>query len=358
MLALAAGVTIAAGSSAGAAPLPSDGLPVPLPSLPALPVPLPPPPPLPTPLQTLIGTLTGPLAGTPAPAPTGTGSAGSAAGLPGLPSLPGGVPTGLPTQVSGPLSGVGTQFKGALNQAHSAGTGTPLGAAIPDGSPGSVLNLAVNLNPLATACLQVTGSGTAIANTTITVGGQDITAPLVQALPGVLAPCPAGTVPDVNGLDGTIGGLVGLCVRANQAPPLKATILALDTDVLAQLTKAGLPLQQVVVPCPKGTPGTTPVGTGGGTHTGGGSGNLGSSTGSHNGTGASTGAPISGNGNGNNAQCAAASDGSGSPLDLQTMGQVLPHSPVSTLPWLLLGLVALGRKRIAQFSRKLTPVRA
>ncbi|GEM_PF-5833058 len=367
-LALAAGLTIAAGSAANAAP--ADGLPVPLPALPSLPaapklpVPVPTLPALPDPVQTLIGTVTGPLAGLTSPTPKpGTPSVPGAPSLPGLPSLPG-VPSTLPSQVTGPLSGVGTQLKNGLNQVQQGAKGTPLEKVFPNGAPGSVLNLGINANPLGTACVQATGTGTAVANATITIGGQNITAPLVQALPGVLAACPAGSIPSKPGVKGSIGGLVGLCVSVDKAPPLKATILALNTDILGQLTSAGVPLQQVVVPCPKGTPGTTGGHTGGGTHPGGGSGHGGGTTsGSHTGSGATSGsnsANANGNGSGNGSSCAAstAKNGSGTPLDLQTMRGVLPHSPASTLPWLLLALVVLCRNQIVRVIRKVIPVRS
>lgn len=363
-LALAAGLTIAAGSVASAAP--ADGLPVPsLPSLPAVPkppVPAPSLPALPDPVQTLVGSVTGPLAGLSSPTPKpGTPSVPGVPAGPGAPGLPGvpGVPSTLPGQVTGPLSGVGTQLKNGLNQVQQGAKGTPLEKVLPNGAPGSVLNLGINASPLGTACVQATGTGTAVANATISIGGQNVTAPLVQALPGVLAACPAGSVPSKPGVKGSIGGLVGLCVSVDKAPPLKATVLALNTDILGQLTSAGVPLQQVVVPCPKGTPGTTGSHPGGGTHHGGGSG-QGTTSGSHAGTGASSGSNGSSGTGGNGSGCAAstATSGSGTPLNLQTMGGVLPHSPASTLPWLLLALAVLCRNQIVRVIRKVVPVRS
>ena len=370
-LALAAGLTIAGGSVAGAAPMPADGLPLPVPALPSLPVQLPPVPALPAPVQSLVGTLTAPLTGTKAPTTTGSGSAQHGAAT-----------SSLPSQVTSPLAGVGTQLKSTLDSAHQAAKGTPLEKVVPNGAPGSVLNLGVNLNPLATACVQATGSGTAVANTTVTVGGQNITAPLVQALPDLLAACPAGAVPSKPGVTGTIGGsgsgsgsgtsgtggtignggLVGLCVSIDKAPPLKATILALNTDLLAQLTSAGVPLQQVVVPCPKGAPGTgTGGGTnpGGGTHTGGTTGSGGTSTGSNGLNGAAGAGNGNGSGNGNSCAAAPAKTGGSSPLSFQSMGNLLPHSPASSVPWLILAaLIVLARNRIGGLLRLARPARA
>lgn len=369
---LAAGLTITAASAASAATttgvLPTPSLPAP--TLPALP--------LPAPVQTLVATVTAPLTGTQPSVPTAP-SAPTAPALPGATSLPGlpglsGLP-GLPgtsgASSSGTSSGpaassseLGPQVKGALNQAHAGAAGTPLARIVPDGSPADALALRLNLSPLATACLQATGSGTGVANTTLVIGGQNISAPIVSAMPGVLAPCPTGPASTTPGVDLAVGGLVGLCVKATPQPPIKATILALDQNVLTSLTQAGVPLQQVVVPCPTGTPGTN----GGGTHHPGGAApgtpatnTPGSSHGSNgNGTTGSRSATAAtgsanGSGSGSAADCTTGAERS-SLASAKTAG-VLPSSGASWLPWLLLGLVLVGRKRVTALVSRLRTTR-
>lgn len=54
-------------------------------------------------------------------------------------------------------------------------------------------------------------------------------------------------------VDGEVAGLVSVCVRIDPdgaEGPLAATVRLLDEDVLASLNDAGVPVQQLVVPCP------------------------------------------------------------------------------------------------------------
>ncbi|GAB3450716.1 hypothetical protein GCM10027517_38720 [Phycicoccus ginsengisoli] len=88
--------------------------------------------------------------------------------------------------------------------------------------------------------------------------GTDLSSPLVQRFPQVFAPCPAGAVPagdHVVAVDAAVRGLVGACVRVTrQVAPLQTTLVVLDRDLIRELTAAGLPLHQLVVPCPGGSP--------------------------------------------------------------------------------------------------------
>jgi hypothetical protein len=87
--------------------------------------------------------------------------------------------------------------------------------------------------------------------------GHDLSSPVVQQFPQVFAPCPKSTVPanpdDVVAVDAVVPDLLGACVRVTrQVAPLKTTLVVLDHDLIAELTKAGVPLDKLVVPCPRG----------------------------------------------------------------------------------------------------------
>jgi hypothetical protein len=76
------------------------------------------------------------------------------------------------------------------------------------------------------------------------------------------AQAPAGD--DVAAVDAQVSDLLGLCVRVPQgAVPLQADVVVLDRNVIKVLTDAGLPLQDLVVPCPStvGAP-QAPAGSG------------------------------------------------------------------------------------------------
>ncbi|HEV7195874.1 MAG TPA: hypothetical protein VGN19_08035 [Pedococcus sp.] len=58
-------------------------------------------------------------------------------------------------------------------------------------------------------------------------------------------------------------GLLGLCVRVTrQVAPIQTTLVVLDQNLIQQLTAAGVPLQQLVVPCPTGSGSTGTTSTG------------------------------------------------------------------------------------------------
>jgi hypothetical protein len=97
----------------------------------------------------------------------------------------------------------------------------------------------------------------------------DLSSPLVKQFPQGLAPCPAGAVPagdHVAAVDAAVQGLLGACVRVTrQVAPLQTTLVVLDHDIIEELTAAGVPLQRLVVPCPRAAgapaPGARPSGS-------------------------------------------------------------------------------------------------
>lgn len=335
-LAIATGITVAAASTVSALTLPAP-TPPPTPVAPALPGA--------SAVTGLVGQVTAPLTSSLGGVATSSPS-GSATGLPALP--------GLPAAPSPSLGAVGSGVKSALSTARTKAAGTPVAPLVPGSGPGGVVDLAVNASPLATACLQVTGSGTAVANTTVTVGGQDVSAPLVQALPGLLAPCPRGSVPSTPGLDAAVPGLVGACVRATPQPPLHASLLVLDRELVSSLTRAGVPLQQAVVPCPAGTAqavGAGPVHSGSGSAA-----HPGSST-------ATPAKPAGSHGSAaHGGTCAPGSSSSGSDdtsINARTTAAgILPHDAPQALPWALLVLALVGRRRLGRMVGALRTARA
>jgi hypothetical protein len=80
-------------------------------------------------------------------------------------------------------------------------------------------------------------------------GGDDVgeTAPAETSPGGDGAPAAA--------VDAGVEGLLGACVRVpREGTPVKATLVVLDHDLIATLTDAGLPLEELetlVVPCPE-----------------------------------------------------------------------------------------------------------
>lgn len=222
-------------------------------------------------------------------------------------------------------------------------------------TPGSVLSAGVDASPVGNACLQARGTGTALANVTVNVGGHNVTAPLVQALPGVLAPCPTGGTPATVGLSASALGLVGACVRATAQPPMEASVLVLDSELIGRLTAAGVPLNQVVVPCPAGVasgqPGTPGHGGGGRTPAVSGpaaAGSAGPGTQPASASEASRGA---------SGTCASLASRGWTSLNSQTLASVLPGNIPQTLPWILLVLALLGRRRLGRVVQAVRGIR-
>ena len=116
-------------------------------------------------------------------------------------------------------------------------------------------------------------------------------------------------------------------------PPLKVSIVLLDTELVSRLTSAGLPLRQLVVPCPAAA-GATPPATGSGTTPGTRSPVR---TGSAGGTGVNAAVPVA--------------------LTGGTSGR-LPHTGDDLLPWLYYGVVltAGGATLTVAARRGLVPI--
>lgn len=289
-------------------PLTGTSSPVPLPALPAPALPAPALPAAPAPAPAPVPAA--PHAPTPAPVPSiSILPLNLLVNVPIVGSIPvpksplppiAGVPAPAPLLAG--LIQVSTGVKGTLNQIGAAMAPTPLAPLAPNGNPAGLANIVIQASPLATVCVQATGTGTALLNTDLTALGVDIGTPLVQTFPGFLAPCPAGSVPapgsgstapgsTIVGIDTSLGDLVGACVRVTTSiVPIQSTILLLNQDLIAKLTAAGLPLQQLIVPCPSGTATATGGGAagGGGGGAGGGSGNGGGGGGSDAGSGIPT----------------------------------------------------------------------
>ena len=184
--------------------------------------------------------------------------------------------TPAPAPLTAGLIQLSTGVKGALNQIGAGLAPIPLAPLAPSGAAGALANIVAQAAPLATVCVQVTGSGTALLNTDLKLLGVDLSSPLIQTFPGFLAPCPVGSVPapgtgsttsgsTIVGVNSNLGSLVGACVRVTTSVvPLQVTLLVLNQDVISKLTAAGLPLRQLIVPCPTGTPTPGTGGPGGG----------------------------------------------------------------------------------------------
>jgi hypothetical protein len=122
--------------------------------------------------------------------------------------------------------------------------------------------------PAASVCLIPTGTASPAFEVSLSAVGQDLSSPLVEQFPQVFTACPARTVaasPDeVIAVDAVVRGLVGACVRVTrQVAPLRTTLVVLDHDLISELTKAGVPLDRLIVPCPSGASAGAPGGTAG-----------------------------------------------------------------------------------------------
>jgi len=73
-----------------------------------------------------------------------------------------------------------------------------------------------------------------------------------QDAPGASAEVQAPAGDDRAAVDAAVAEFLGVCARVPQdVVPVQATIVVLDRDVIAELVDAGVPLQPLVVPCPK-----------------------------------------------------------------------------------------------------------
>jgi hypothetical protein len=72
-------------------------------------------------------------------------------------------------------------------------------------------------------------------------------------------------------VDARVGSLVGACARiTGKVVPAQASIVVLDTDLVARLLAAGVPLGTLLVPCPASLSGAADPGSGAGSAASGG----------------------------------------------------------------------------------------
>ena len=196
-------------------------------ALPTLPVPLPSAPSLPA-----------------LPLPTGTSSTGSGSSTPATTSTGSGTRPAATSTSSG--GGASSRSGSASTRSGSAAAGST--------QPGAS---AAADTPAASLCVFASSGAAPAFEVSAKALGADLSSPLVQRFPQAFAPCPAGAVPagdHVAAVDAAVQGLLGACVRVTrQVVPVQTTLVVLDHDVIRELTAAGLPLQQLVVPCPAGS---------------------------------------------------------------------------------------------------------
>jgi len=188
--------------------------------------------------EVVQGTVTGLLAPS-SPTPRPSGGTGSGASTPAPRTAPGTTATPGTTAPSGTMGTTGT----------SSAPQSPAAAS----RPGDVRAA----TPVASVCLIPTGSASPAFEVGLDVLGQDLSSPLVKQFPQAFAACPAGAVradgDTVAAVDATVNGLLGACVRiTRQVAPLQTTLVVLDHDLIRELTAAGVPLDQLVAPCPTG----------------------------------------------------------------------------------------------------------
>ena len=193
---------------------------------------------------------------------------------PSLPALP--LPTGTGSTGSGgstAATGAGTR-PSATTTSSAGGTAARSGTAPrrPAAAPGSTQPAASAAadTPAASLCVFASSGPAPAFEVTARALGADLSSPLVERIPQAFAPCPSGAVPagdHVAAVDATVRGLLGACVRVTrQVVPVQTTLVVLDHDVIRELTAAGLPLQQLVVPCPAGAAAHAPGAHGSGSH--------------------------------------------------------------------------------------------
>lgn len=114
--------------------------------------------------------------------------------------------------------------------------------------------------PTAPALPLTTGSGGSTGPSTSSTSTPPSRAAARSASTGTTAPSAGGgssarggtaRPASVVAVDASVQGLLGACVRVTrEVAPLQTTLVVLDRDLIRELTAAGLPLQQLVVPCP------------------------------------------------------------------------------------------------------------
>lgn len=207
-----------------------------------------------------LAPVTQPLTGALAPLPTLPVPLPSAPSLPALP-LPNGTSStgsssstgsGSTAAATGTPSSATTTSSGSRTTTRSGSASTRAGS----GSPQPAASVAAD-TPAASLCVFASSGSAPAFEVSAKALGNDLSSPLVERFPQAFAPCPAGAVPagdHVAAVDAGVQGLLGACVRVTrQVVPVQTTLVVLDHDVIRELTAAGLPLQQLVVPCPAGS---------------------------------------------------------------------------------------------------------
>lgn len=178
------------------------------------------------------------------------------ASLPAPPSLPVPAPSAPAGGTSTGSTGGSTGSTGSTKTGSTKTGTTTTGSSTTGGSTSSSPGAVRATTPVASVCLIPTGTSSPAFDLGLTALGQDLSSPLVQHFPQAFAPCPAGasSSPDqVAAVDASVNGLLGACVRVTrQVAPIQTTLVVLNHNLIQELTAAGVPLQQLVVPCPAG----------------------------------------------------------------------------------------------------------
>lgn len=213
---------------------------------------------VPDPLSSSVARVTAGLSGAPAPlgevAETGEDAVEPLVGGTGEED-------GGPGQAEGTTSG-----SSASGSTGSDGQTAPASADEPERSPnapgssgqpsgGASQGSLRASTPVASVCVIPADAASPAFEIDLQAAGIDLSSPLIEQFPQAFAACPGGAVPvdeaPVAAVDAVIEGLLGACIRVTrEVAPLQTTLIVLDRNVIEELTQAGLPLEQLVVPCP------------------------------------------------------------------------------------------------------------
>ena len=152
-----------------------------------------------------------------------------------------------------------TQTRGSAGQAAPASASDPERAPAPPPGPprraGAPPGWGGGEPPAGPVCVRGPGPPARGFAVDREAAGVDLSSPLVEQFPQAFTTCPEGAVPageeTVVAVDAVLDALVGACVRVTRSvAPLQTTLVVLDHNLIVELTNAGLPLEQLVVPCP------------------------------------------------------------------------------------------------------------
>ncbi len=130
-----------------------------------------------------------------------------------------------------PLGGVVPSATGTVAKLLGDATATPPPAGLPSGLP---TGLPSGVPALPAMPGQTPGGGS-------------------QEDSGVSADAQAPSGDNLAAIDAAVAEFLGICVRVPQdVVPIQADIVILDRNLITELVDAGVPLQPLVVPCPKG----------------------------------------------------------------------------------------------------------